>query len=64
MRLVQQLWERLLYVAPAHRTAVDQGLKLLIQRCVQHLKRRLPLRQITFRNKFGVQATVDELPVQ
>ncbi|GAB4816227.1 hypothetical protein N2152v2_003273 [Parachlorella kessleri] len=30
----------------------------------EHLKRRLPLRQITFRNKFGVQATVDELPVQ
>ena len=40
------------------------GFELLIYGCVQHLKRRLPLRQITFRNKFGVQATVDELPVQ
>ena len=30
------------------------GFELLIYGCVQHLKRRLPLRQITFRNKFGV----------
>lgn len=31
---------------------------------MQYLKKRVPLRQAAFKNKFGVLATVDELPVQ
>ena len=64
MRLVDQLGSACCMSPRPTELLLIIGFELLIYGCVQHLKRRLPLRQITFRNKFGVQATVDELPVQ